>query len=325
MDGADPTTDWRGLTPLAQTPHLYDPPTGWIMNTNDWPYSAAGPDSPSRAAFPRYMDTHGENPRGEHATALLSEHRGWTLESLNAAAFDSRLPAFARLIPTLLAAYDAAPASDPLKVRLSDRIAVLRAWDDRWSAQSVATSLAVYWGDGLWDEASRAALAAKITPYAWIAERMDPRRKLRALADASDRLQRDFGSWRTPWGEINRFQRLDDAIEPHFNDARPSLPVPFASARWGSLASFAAHAYPNTRRYYGTSGNSFVAAVEFGPRVRAIAVTAGGESGHPDSAHFTDQAHRYATGTLRPVYFYPDELKGHVSASYHPGDPVARP
>jgi acyl-homoserine-lactone acylase len=143
--------------------------------------------------------------------------------------------------------------------------------------------------------------------------------QLEALAAASDRLERDFGSWRTPWGEINRFQRLTGDIVQPFSDAAPSLPVGFPSARWGSLASFGARSWPGTRRWYGTGGNSFVAVVEFGDRVRARAVTAGGESGDPASPHFNDQAERYATGNLREVYFHPDELAGHVERTYRPG------
>ena len=320
VDGADPATDWHGLTPLAETPHLLNPPNGWIVNTNDWPYSSAGDLSPKRAAYPRYMDTAGENPRGLHATELLTGRRGWTLEGLNRAAFDPHLPAFARLIPGLVQAYDQAPASDPLKGSLKDQVAALRAWDDRWSLDSVPTSLAVFWGEALWADSAPPAKAAKVSVYDWMAERTSPQQKLQALATASDRLTRDFGSWRTPWGEINRYQRLDDAIAPHFDDAKPSLPVPFTSAQWGSLASFGAKRYPNTKRYYGSSGNSFVAAVEFGPKVRAVAVTAGGESGHPDSPHFTDEADRYRTGRLRPVYFYPSDLTGHIERSYHPGE-----
>lgn len=100
----------------------------------------------------------------------------------------------------------------------------------------------------------------------------------------------ELGNWRVPWGEINRFQRVTDDIVPHFSDAEPSVPVPFTSSRWGSLASFGAKSYPGTRRYYGTDGNSFVAVVEFGPKIRAVAVTAGGESGDPHSAHFNDEA-----------------------------------
>ena len=123
-----------------------------------------------------------------------------------------------------------------------------------------------------------------------------------------------------PWRQINRFQRLDDAIAPHFDDAGDSTPVPFTSAQWGSLASFGAKTLPGTKRYYGTSGNSFVAVVEFGPRVKAMAVMAGGQSGDPTSRHFADQISRYAEGRLRPVYFYPDELKGHVERRYRPGE-----
>ena len=144
--------------------------------------------------------------------------------------------------------------------------------------------------------------------------------RLAALTEASARLEKDFGNWRTPWGEINRFQRNDGAIVQHFDDSKSSLPVPFTSSQWGSLASFGAKRYPGTRRYYGTSGNSFVAAVEFGPRVRAVAVSAGGESGDPASPHFSDQAIRYARGQLRPVYFWPDELKGHIARVYRPGE-----
>jgi acyl-homoserine lactone acylase PvdQ len=149
---------------------------------------------------------------------------------------------------------------------------------------------------------------------------MPPDRLLEGLAAASDKLQADFGTWKTPWGEINRFQRINDDIAPSFDDKQPSIPVGFTAGTLGSLASFAARAYPNTKKRYGSSGNSFVAVVEFGDKVRAKAVTAGGESGNPKSAHFNDEAKRYSTGDLRPVYFYRDELKGHTERQYHPGE-----
>jgi acyl-homoserine-lactone acylase len=145
-----------------------------------------------------------------------------------------------------------------------------------------------------------------------------PEVMLQALAAASDRLKNDFGSWKTPWGDINRFQRLTGDIVQPFNDAGASIPVGFTSAQWGSLASFGARAYSGTKKWYGTSGNSFVAVVEFGDRVRAKAVTAGGESGHLGSPHFNDEATRYATGNLREVYFYRSQLKGHTEKEYHP-------
>jgi acyl-homoserine-lactone acylase len=320
VDGGDPRTDWRGLHALDEAPHLLNPPNGWIQNTNNWPYSAAGRFSPRQADYPRYMDTLGETPRGIHAQRVLDGRTGFTLDTLRDAAFDPYLTGFAELLPGLIAAYDARPASDPIKGKLAGPVAALKAWDYRWSADSIPTSLAMFWGETLWNEVAPAAEREGLPPYNYIRDRTGPEVRLKALATAVDRLERDFGSWRTPWGEINRFQRLTGDIVQPFSDSGPSIPVPFASGRWGSLASFGARPYPGTKRWYGTSGNSFVAIVEFGPRVRARAVTAGGESGNPSSPHFNDEAGRYASGNLRTVYFWPDQLNGHTERTYRPGE-----
>jgi len=319
VDGSDPATDWQGLLPLDKAPHLLNPSTGWIFNTNDWPYSAAGPDSPKQADFPRYMDAVGENPRGLHATRVLTGRRDLTLASLIDIAFDPYLPAFARQLPILIGDYDALPPTDPLRRKLAGPIALLRTWDYRWGTTSMPTSLAVFWGDILWDKASKLDTQEGLSVYDVMAEKAGPQVRLNALVDAVDRLEHDFGSWGVPWGEVNRFQRIDGAIVQPFDDARPSIPVPFTSSRWGSLASFGAHRWPGTKRYYGTSGNSFVAVVEFGDKVHARAITAGGESGNPTSKHFNDEAERYTTGNLRTVYFWPEELRGHIERTYHPG------
>ena len=319
VDGSDPATDWHGLHTVEEAPHLRNPANGWIANTNNWPYSAAGAYSPKRAAFPRYMDVAGENPRGVHAARVLQDRKDFTLPRLITAAYDPYLTAFAQLVPPLVTAYDGLPASDPRRATLAGPIALLRAWDYRWSVSSAPTSLAVFWGEDLWSRSAAEARAAGVSVYDYMASRTTADTKLQALAAASDRLVHDFGSWRTPWGEINRFQRRTGDIVQPFSDSAASIPVGFTSSQWGSLASFGARAYPGTRRYYGTSGNSFVAVVEFGDSVRARAVSAGGESGDATSPHFDDQAARYTTGALRDVYFYPDQLRRHAERVYHPG------
>jgi acyl-homoserine-lactone acylase len=314
VDGSDPRTDWRGLHPLATTPHAINPAVGWVQNTNNAPWNAGGVGSIPAAGFPRYMDTAGETPRGLHALRVLEGRHDFSIEGLRAAAYDPYLTAFARLLPGLLRAYEAVP-----EPRLAAQVAALRGWDYRWSVGSVPTSLAVFWGEEMVKRVSGGQFLAGMETY----DRIDAapgQVKLEALAAASERLTRDFGRWQVPWGEINRFQRLTSDIVQPFSDAGPSIPVGFASARWGSLASFGAGPHGGTKRWYGTSGNSFVAIVEFGPRVRAVAVTAGGESGHPASPHFNDQAERYATGNLREVYFWPDQLKRHVERTYRPGE-----
>jgi acyl-homoserine-lactone acylase len=321
VDGSDPATDYRGLLSVDETPHLLNPQSGWLYNSNNWPWSAAGPSSPKREDFRRYVETGTEeSPRGYHALRVLPGHNDFTMASLTAAAFDSWLPSFARMIPPLLRAFDRAAASDPLRARVRSQIAVLRGWDLRWDSSSVATALAVFWGTEVQRQVFRDARQAGLSPETYVIERAQPARLLAALAAASDSLTADFGTWRTPWGAINRFQRINDSIEPQFDDQKPSIPVGFTSSRWGSLASFGARPRANTRKWYGSSGNSFVAVVEFGDSVRAMAVTAGGESGDPASRHFNDQAERYATGNLRPVYFYRSQFTGHTEREYHPGN-----
>jgi acyl-homoserine-lactone acylase len=320
VDGSDPATDWQGLHSLDSLPHVVSPANGWVMNTNNWPWSAAGADSPKPEDFPRYMDQVGESPRGLHAIRVLTARRDFTLQSLMTAAYDPYLTAFARYVPLLLAAYDRLPVQDPQKTALAGPTDLLRSWDYRCGLDSQATSLAVYWGEALWHVSAQPAKQADVNVWDYIAERTSDTQKLTALEEAVQRLTHDFGSFRVPWGEINRFQRNDGAIVQTFDDAKPSTPVPFTASRWGSLAAFGAETHSGTRSMYGTVGNSFVAVVEFGPTVHALAVTAGGESGHPDSPHFKDEVQRYADGNLRPVYFYPTELQGHVERRYRPGE-----
>ncbi|MHB8583634.1 MAG: penicillin acylase family protein, partial [Gammaproteobacteria bacterium] len=274
-----------------------------------------------RQDFPKYVERGTEEtPRGYHALRVLTGHKNWTMASLTAAAFDSYLPAFATTIPVLLKAYDETPAGNPLKGRLAKQITLLRAWNYRWGINSVATSLAVFWGTHLYAQVRDEARAAGLSPEDYVVQRATREQLLQSLAAASERLTVDFGSWETPWGHINRFQRINDHIRPSFDDSKPSIPVPFTSSLWGSLASFGARSYPNTKKWYGDSGNSFIAVVEFGPRVRAWAITAGGESGHPASPHFDDEATQYAMGDLRTVYYYKSQLQGHIERQYHPGE-----
>jgi len=319
VDGANPATEWQGLLSVDETPHLLNPTNGWLFNVNNWPWSAAGKDSPRKSDYPAYVESGTESARGLHAIRVLQGRKDFTLDRLLAAAYDSYLTWFDKPMPALLAAWDALPAADPMKPKLAKQIEALRTWDHRWSVSSVATSLAVFWGEDL-RKRFPAAAKRKGQSLEEYASDLPASDLLTSLEAASARLSTDFGSWRTPWGKINRFQRLTGDIAPQFSDSGASIPVGFTSSTWGSLASFGAQPASGTKKWYGTSGNSFVAVVEFGQRVRAKAVTAGGESGHPSSRHFNDQAQRYSTGALRDVYFYPDELKGHVEREYHPGD-----
>lgn len=322
VEGSDPATEWQGPHALADTITLLNPSNGWIQNTNNWPFSAAAEASPKREDYPAYMWTKGENPRGIHAVEVLHNIRDVTLDSLIAAGYDSHLTAFDVLLPPLLADYDRLAVDDPRRAALQEPITSLRSWNHRTSVDSEPTALGIFWGEELLERKGPNAHAGGEPDYDYLAGHVTGSERLDALAMAVARLQKDFGRWQTPWGEINRYQRLTDDIVQPIDDAKPSLPVGFASSTWGALASFESSfdtPYARkTRKIYGSVGNSFVAAVEFGPTVHAKAIMSGGESGDPASPHFTDQAQMFTQGRFRDVLFSPADVTAHAERSYRP-------
>jgi len=319
VDGSDPATEWQGLHAVKETITLFNPKNGWIYNTNNWPYTAAGPYSPKASDYPAYMSMNPENPRGIHAVRVMENRKDFTIDSLIAAAYDNQLPAFEPLLPQLFAAYDALPAGDPLIASLAPQIAVLRGWDMRYTLASVPTSLAIYWAQDLTAAFGPAAKARDVLVLDYIQAALTPRQRLEGLVRASDKLTADFGTWQTAWGEINRFQRLTGDLAQPFDDSKPSLPIPYASANWGALAAYGMTSKQTTRRMYGERGNSFVAVVEFGPRLKARSILVGGQSGDPASPHFADQAEMFARGELKEVLFYREDVERNAERRYHPG------
>jgi acyl-homoserine-lactone acylase len=319
VDGSNPATEWQAPHPIADTITLLNPSNGWLFNSNNWPFSAAGEQSPKLENYPRYMWTKGENPRGPHAVEVLSKLRNATLDSLIAAGYDSHLTAFDILLPPLFKAYDSLPGTDPRRTDLREAIDTLRTWNRRTSVDSVATAVAIFWGQGLIERNGAAARDADEPAYDYLVDKLTDAERIEGLSAALAKLQQDFGRWRIAWGEINRFQRLTDDIVQPFDDARPSLPVGFAPSQWGALASFDSLKPRKTKKIYGSTGNSFIAAVDFGTTIHAKALMSGGESGDPASPHFSDQALMFSQGEFRDVLFYPEDVRAHAERSYQPG------
>lgn len=316
VDGSNPATEWQGIHTVDESINVFNPAVGWIQNTNNWPFSVSGINSINAADFPAYMSTWGENPRGLHAIKVLEGKKDFTIDTLIAAAYDSYLTAFEPLLPLLLNAYQRNGKSAPA---LQEAIAVLRQWNLRYSTDSVATSVAIYWGRELMRSSSPNADKQGVDIYEYMANHTSDTDKLAALSVALQTLKSDFGRWQMPWGEINRFQRLTGDIVQPFNDQQPSVPVAFASARWGSLAAYGQRTFNDSKKNYGTRGNSFVAVVEFGETLKAKAISAGGQSGDVNSKHFDDQIASYAKGKLRDVYFYDKDINANAEEQYQPG------
>ncbi|MBQ0735583.1 acylase [Aquimarina celericrescens] len=316
VDGSDPSTDWKGLHTVDESITVFNPPNGWIQNCNSTPFTSAAEYSPKAEDYPRYMSRNHENFRGVHAIRLLEKTKGLTLDKLIDLAYDPYLPAFEVLIPGLIAAYD---TSSNLDQSLNEPIEVLRNWDFAVSEESVAMSLAHYYGTHYLQEGIAPEKLSFMERLNYFSVASPKEERIAIFKRAVTKLTEDFGSWNTKWGDINRYQRLNGAIRQPFDDNKPSIGVGLASGRWGALASFGARAYEGTKRMYGTSGNSFVAVVEFGDKIKAKSLLAGGQSGHPDSPHFDDQVQRYVDVNFKDVAYYREDVAKRSKAVYHPG------
>jgi acyl-homoserine lactone acylase PvdQ len=301
---------------------LVNPANGWIQNCNSTPFTSAGASSPDKTKYPTYMAPDFENARGIHAVQVLSRETSFTIDKLILAAYDPYLPGFEKIVPSIVESYATISKTDEaIRKKLAEPISMLREWDMKFSISSVPMTLAVYWGQEL-----RMQMADQIPSGIGQLDIIDylvkasPEVKIKALMKVVDELKRDFGKWQLAWGDVNRFQRLTGKINETFDDNQPSLPVAFASSFWGSLAAFGSKKYLGTKKMYGYVGNSFVAAVEFGKKLKAKSVLAGGVSNNPLSPHFRDQAGIYCEPRFKDVLFYKEDVLKNAERSYHPGE-----
>lgn len=318
VEGWNPKTDWQGLHTVDENILVLNPENGWIQNCNSTPYTSALEFSPKKEDYPYYMSRDQENFRGVHAIELLKDRSGYTLDSLIKIAHDPYLPAFKALIPDLIRTYDENVKSED---RISQPIELLRNWDFTTSKESIPMTLAHYYGTLVYQQMFKPEGLSFMELLDYWVNNGDYIGKLQLFLEAVGTLKNDFGTWKTPWGEVNRYQRLNGDIRQNFDDTKPSIPIGFASGRWGALAAYGArYTSEGAKKLYGTRGNSFVAAVEFGDKVKAKTILAGGQSGNPDSPHFGDQIQKYADVDWKDVPYYREDVLKRAKKTYKPGE-----
>ncbi len=316
VDGSNPDTDWQGIHDLKDNIYLFNPDNGWIQNCNSTPFTAAGTNSPKKEDYPYYMATFPENYRGMAAIPLLEKAENVTLESLIEMAYDPYLPGADHIISGLIAAYDEHPEKhQSVKAEMD----LLKVWDFRTSETSKAMSLAHYYLQA-YNKSDFLAGTGYMGRLENLAEGISNEARMEIFKQALELLKEDFGTTQIEWAEINRYQRINGDIYQQFDDAQPSIGIGFTSATWGALASYRTRRNAGAKKWYGTVGNSFVAVVEFGEKVKAKSLLAGGQSGDPDSPHFGDQAALYKNVRFKDVAFYKDDVLKRAKRTYKPGE-----
>lgn len=324
VDGSIAATEWLGVHPLEETVHLINPASGWMQNCNATPFTLAGESSPNKNNYPYYMAPDGQNARGINAMRLLNNRDSITLEELIEIGYDRYLTAFDILLPPLFKAFDATSNTDSLKNKIRPAVETLRAWNKITDTSSVATTLAIDWAtkvNALWPSAkTREEGTEYIGRFNAIANGVSGRKMLEKLNEVVNELTAKYGYWQVRWGSINRYQRLTGKFAEVYDDSKESLAVPLSSSRWGSLPAFESRSMYSSKGRYGFSGNSFIAAVEFGKRIKAKTIVTGGHSNNPLSPHFRDQSVGFIYGKFKDVFFYKEDVFKNKEKEYRPGE-----
>jgi len=328
VDGSNPETVWRGLHELSELPQVLNPSSGFIQNCNSTPFLTSTSDNPERSKFPVYMAPDEDTARAQMSRRILSSKEKFTFEEWAQASLNTHVILAETLVPEIVSIWETLRQSDAAKAnKLAEPIAVLKSWDYNSRIDSVPTTLFMQYFEQLRRiNIERIAQQTDNTMLAptTLAERLskiDAAAKITAFEKALNDLQNDYGKWQVAWGEINRLQRIHTSgTLEKFDDAKPSVPVPGASGQAGTLFTFNTRRDAGQKRRYGISGNSYLAVVEFSPRVRARSLLVFGQSADPKSSHFFDQAELYTTKQYKPAWFELNEIKRNLERSYRLGD-----
>lgn len=315
-------TNWQGVHALNDIPHYINPVNGWLQNCNSTPLYGTGIFDSVMAKKPAYMLPDGHTPRAVNAIRQLTNIHNATIDTILNMCHSPYLANGAKFIPTLIASYESLGQPSHLK----DPIDILRKWDYRSDTNSIATTLAVLWVEKMvqLNVAKQKKPIVNEISYALTngsnlsLQNIAPAIQVAYLDTVVNDLQKDWGTWSIAWGKINRFQRNALGVEP--SDALPSLAVTAAPSFMGSLNAYTSKKSKTSKVRYGTTGNTFVAVVSFGAKLKAKSILTGGSSANTKSKHFMDQANGYINHQFKTVNFYRSDVIKNKEISYHPGD-----
>ena len=80
VDGSITAAEWQGIHTIDESINKFNPSVGWLQNSNNWPFTMNGPDSPNKSDYPNYMSTFSVNPTGIHAIRVLENTYNRQLE-----------------------------------------------------------------------------------------------------------------------------------------------------------------------------------------------------------------------------------------------------
>lgn len=298
LPGDSSKAEWLGIHPLRDLVQVRNPPCGYLQNCNISPDQMARGLQLDLSRYPSYLINAGAgdtNSRGRRAVELLDRNPNLTVADAMAIALDTHAEHCEQWQSALREAVKTVDLSharahvDPAE--LAKAVDTLLSWNGMMDRNQVAPTLYRGW--------RKFAAAEKLSVSS------PPSSLLDALANAVDWLMTNYGSAEIAYGEVNRIRRADRSW-------------PFSGGDSGGGMTLRAMASKlDGKAFYGESGQNWTQLVQFRRgAVRSWSATPFGESDDPGSPHFCDQAAAlFSADRLKPTWFQPSELEGHVEST----------
>ncbi|CAM3293538.1 acylase [Salinibacter ruber] len=303
VPGDTSATLWNAVHDYEDLPRVVDPPSGWVQNANEPPFTSTLPPRVDSAEVPGYMTPRAPAKsaymfRPQRSIEMLEGDSSITFAELQAYKNDTRMLAADRLLDDLL---PAARASDRERARRAAD--VLAEWDRTADAASQGSVLFARWLRAMVGGAE----APFATPYRPSAPRTtpdglaDPEAAVQTLAEAAQTVEDRHDSLDVPWGAVHRLVGPEGSYPASGGDGLFGL---FRVLRFDEMEG---------GRRRATFGDSYVALTEFtkeGPRAKAVLPY--GNASQPGSPHRGDQLQLYAEKKMRPVWHSRDSVRAHL-------------
>lgn len=327
VDGSNPKADWQGIHPIADLPKTINPLSHFVQNCNQSPFTTTDDGNPSLKDFPNYMvgEKYDDKRRAKVSRMLLREMDKVTFADWQRAAFDTTMYWPLIELPKYGREYEQLKQSDPEAAqRVAPYIEHLLNWNCKCSIDSTEATLCLAWYEELYGDIYRSEQMTR--QYVG-----NPGKQFDALVAGAKKLEKTFGDWKIPYGDINRIQRhanVADLFKVPFTDKQSSIPAAGVSGPLGTV--FTMYFTPTIdlpfrrlKKHYAVVGCSYVSTIEFGDHIQAGSQVQYGSSGNPKSPHFADQAEFLSSRTFRKQLFYWDDVVAGAKQVYHPGQETA--